>query len=350
VSDAEPGIRRLRVGDRFVYVDPRRKRIRDPGELRRIRAIVIPPAWTDVWICPRADGHIQASGRDARGRKQYRYHARWREIRDRTKYDRMIDFAAALPRIRRRLRRDLARPGLRREPVLATIVQLLQVTQMRIGNEEYARTNRSYGLTTLRDRHVEISATRLRFRFRGKSGKVAEIEVSDRRLARIVRRCQEIPGQELFQYVDADGETRTVGSGDVNDYIREISGGDFTAKDFRTWAGSVCAAAALARLGAARSETEAKKRVVTAVAEVAARLGNTAAVCKKSYIHPRVVERYLDAHRPGGRAGRAAFRLVAKSVAATSLRTEEALLLSLLRGRHRRPRHSNIRARPVLNS
>jgi DNA topoisomerase I len=339
VSDAEPGIRRLRVGERFVYVDPRGKRVRDSRELRRIRGVVIPPAWTNVWICPRADGHLQAAGRDARGRKQYRYHPRWRAFRDRTKYDRMLDFAAALPRIRRRLRRDMSRPGLCRERVLATLVQLLELTQIRIGNEEYARANRSYGLTTFRNRHVEVSATRLRFRFRGKSGKFREIEVTDRRVARVVRRCQEIPGQELFQYVDAEGETRSIDSGDVNDYIREISGGDFTAKDFRTWDGTVCVATALARLGRARTENEARKHVVEAVAEVAARLGNTAAVCRKSYIHPHVLDRYLEGQRAGASAARAAFRLATRRWKnPATLRPEETVVVALLKNARRRRR------------
>jgi DNA topoisomerase-1 len=294
VSDTMPGIRRRRAGNGFVYVTAGGRLVRNRRELARIRAIVIPPAWTDVWICPRADGHLQAVGRDARGRKQYRYHSRWRSVRDRTKYDHMLAFARALPRIRRRLRRDLRRPGLPREKLLATVVRLLEATQIRVGNEEYARTNRSYGLTTLRDRHVRVSATRLRFRFRGKSGKLSEVEITDPRLARVVRRCQEIPGQELFQYVDDAGEIRSVGSGDVNEYLRDISGEDCTAKDFRTWAGTALASAALRNLARARTKTEIRKNVTRAVAEVAEQLGNTPAVCRKAYIHPRVLEGYVN--------------------------------------------------------
>jgi len=323
VSDTMPGIRRRRAGQGFVYVTPAGRLVRDRVDLARIRAIVIPPAWTDVWICARADGHLQAVGRDARGRKQYRYHARWRAVRDRTKYDRMLDFARALPRIRRRVRRDMRRPGLSREKVLATVVQLLEATQIRVGNEEYARSNRSYGLTTLRDRHVEVSATRLRFRFRGKSGKLREVEISDRRLARIVRRCQEIPGQELFQYVDDDGRVRGVGSGDVNEYIRDVSGADFTAKDFRTWAGTVLACAALRGLERARTKHGVRKNVTRAVAQVAERLGNTPAVCRKAYIHPRLLDRYVEMQEDGLIAG--------PGPAAAGLRSDEASVVRLLR-------------------
>ena len=334
VSDTLPGIRRRRAGSGFVYVDANGERLRDAHEIARIRSIVIPPAWADVWICPRADGHLQAVGRDARGRKQYRYHPRWRAVRDRTKYDHMVAFAKALPRIRRRVRADLRRPGLPREKVLATVVQLLESTQIRIGNEEYARENRSYGLTTMRDHHVEVSSTRLRFRFRGKSGKTREIAVSDRRLARIVRRCQEIAGQELFQYIDENGETRSIDSGDVNDYLREISGADFTAKDFRTWAGTVLACAALRRLATARTKNEARKNVVRTIAEVAERLGNPPAVCRKAYIHPRVFDRYLEAYAAGLTARSAVFPAAGKPSsrrAATRLDIDEAAIVRLLR-------------------
>jgi DNA topoisomerase-1 len=350
VSDTRPGIRRRRAGSGFVYVDAAGKRVREPHDLARIRSIVIPPAWTDVWICPRSDGHLQAVGRDARRRKQYRYHPRWRAVRDRTKYDRMIAFAKALPGIRRRVREDLRRPGLPREKVLATVVQLLESTQIRIGNEEYARENRSYGLTTLRDHHVEISSTRLRFRFRGKSGNIHEIAITDRRLARIVRRCQEIPGQELFQYIDEKGETRSVDSGDVNDFLREISAADFTAKDFRTWAGTVLACVALRGLAAARTQHEARKNVVRAVAEVAERLGNTPSVCRKAYIHPRVFDRYLEAHAAGLTVRSAVFPAAGekrRTSTTTSIRldVDEAAILRLLR----EPPHSNNRRRSVLN-
>jgi DNA topoisomerase-1 len=336
--DTQPGIRRHRVGSGFVYFDAAGKRLRNPHDLARIRSIVIPPAWTEVWICPRSDGHLQAVGRDARGRKQYRYHPRWRVVRDRTKYDHMVAFAKALPGIRRRVRADLRRSELPREKVLAAVVQLLESTQIRIGNEEYARENRSYGLTTLRDRHVEVSSTRLRFRFRGKSGKMREIAITDRRLARIVRRCQEIPGQELFQYIDEQGETRSVDSGDVNAYLREISGADFTAKDFRTWAGTVLACAALRRLAPARTKNEARKNVVRAIAEVAERLGNTPAVCRKAYIHPRVFDRYLEAYAAGLTVRSAVFPAAGKTSsrrASTRLDIDEAAIVRLLRAPRR---------------
>jgi DNA topoisomerase-1 len=254
---------------------------------------VIPPAWSDVWICARADGHIQATGRDVRGRKQYRYHRRWRAFRDDTKYARLLAFAEALPRLRARVEADIAKPGLRREKVLATVVRLLEMTMIRIGNDEYARTNGSFGLTTLRDKHVAISGSALRFRFRGKSGKERAVEIHDRRLAAIVRRCRDLPGYELFQYVDDDGTRRTIDSADVNAYVREASGRDFTAKDFRTWAGTVEAACALDRLGPATSPSAARRNVVQAIKEVSRKLGNTAAVCKRSYVHPGVLEAYL---------------------------------------------------------
>jgi DNA topoisomerase-1 len=239
VSDAMPGIRRRRAGRGFTYAGTDGRRLTDRRVLARIRALAIPPAWTDVWICPIARGHLQATGRDARGRKQYRYHARWREVRDEAKYGRMVAFGQALPRIRRRVEADLALPGLPRERVLAAVVRLLEKTAVRVGNEEYARENRSFGLTTLRNRHAEVGTSRIRFRFRGKGGKETEVELNDRRLARIVARCQELPGQALFTYLDEDGEPRTVDSADVNEYLREISGEEFTAKDFRTWAGTV---------------------------------------------------------------------------------------------------------------
>ena len=223
--------------------------IKDPAQLARIRALAIPPAYTDVWICSTANGHIQATGRDARGRKQYRYHPKWRETRDETKFGRIIAFSEALPRIRKRVEQDLGKPGLPREKVLATVVRLLDCTGIRIGNDEYARSNRSFGLTTLQDRHVEVSGSSIRFEFRGKSGKTHQVSLSDRRLAKIVRRCQEIPGEDLFQYIDDDGARQTISSGDVNDYLREISGQDFTAKDFRTWSGTKLAVAALTQIG-----------------------------------------------------------------------------------------------------
>jgi DNA topoisomerase-1 len=291
VSDQVPGIRRVRVGDDFAYVGPDGKRVRNASELQRIRALAIPPAYEDVWICVRANGHIQATGRDARGRKQYRYHPEWRLAKDADKFERMLEFGAALPRIRKRVAADLAAPvgtRPRRETVLATIVRLLDTTYVRIGNEEYARENKSFGLTTLRNRHAAVSGDRLRLRFRGKSGKEHEVALDDPRVAKVVRRCQNMPGQELFQYVDEDGEVRSVGSAEVNDYIREISGADFTAKDFRTWHGTAHALALWLEHGAA--EGKPRPSVKELLGEVAKRLGNTIAVCKKSYVHPRVLE------------------------------------------------------------
>jgi DNA topoisomerase I len=294
VNDGEPGIARVRAGRDFAYRDATRKRIRDPATLGRIRRLAIPPAWTDVWICPRPDGHIQATGRDARGRKQYLYHRDWRAVRDETKYERTIAFGKALPRIRRRIARDLRQPGLGREKVLATMVRLLETTFVRVGNEEYARANGSIGLSTMRDRHVRVNGGTLRFRFRGKSGKLHDIELHDPRIARIVRRSQDLPGQELFQYVDADGRQQRINSEDVNDYLRSIAGQEFSAKDFRTWAGTVLAALALQQFEQFTSQAQAKKNVLRAVERVAERLGNTPAVCRKCYIHPVVLSSYLD--------------------------------------------------------
>jgi len=294
VSETRPGIRRRRAGRGFVYLDGPH-RVRDAATLGRIRSLAIPPAWHDVWICPSPNGHIQAVGRDARGRKQYRYHPRWRETRDETKYARMLAFARALPRIRKRVQADLGRRGLPRAKVLATIVRLLEITLVRVGNEEYARANKSFGLTTLRDRHVDVDGTELRFQFRGKGGHEHAVGVHDPRVARIVRRLQDLPGQELFQYVEEDGARRTVDSGEVNAYLREISGDDFTAKDFRTWAGTVLCALMLAELGRGHSERESRRNITRAIGHVAERLGNTPAISRKCYVHPAV----LDAYRQG---------------------------------------------------
>lgn len=294
VSDERAGIRRERIGRGFHYRAAEGRIIRDRHTLKRIGSLVIPPAWRDVWICPIDHGHLQATGRDERGRKQHLYHLRWREIRDQTKFDRLMDFARALPGIRRQIRRDLAREGLCREKVLATVVRLLEVSLIRVGNDEYARDNNSYGLTTMKNRHAKVRGARIKFEFRGKSGKDHVVEVEDRRVARIVRACQELPGQDLFQYVDDAGQKHDVGSGDVNDYLREITGRDFTAKDFRTWAGTVSAATELRRLYPVDSETDLKRNVVAAVKATAQSLGNTPAVCRKSYIHPAVIEAYLD--------------------------------------------------------
>jgi DNA topoisomerase-1 len=298
VTDERPGITRRKHGRGFSYRDRSGAVIRDRRTLDRIRALAIPPAWTDVWICPHPNGHVQATGRDARGRKQHRYHPEWHAHRDEAKFGRMIAFAEALPRIRERTDADLRRPGLPREKVLAAVIRLLELTLIRVGNDEYARLNRSFGLTTLRDRHARIDGTAVRFRFRGKGGKMHEVGLRDRRLATIVRRCQELPGQELFQY-DDDGEVRDVASDDVNQYLREISGGDFTAKDFRTWAGTVLAFRALRALQPADDERTQRRNVVEAIRQTAGRLGNTAAVCRRSYVHPAVLEAYLDG-RIGG--------------------------------------------------
>ncbi|MGH7803196.1 MAG: DNA topoisomerase IB [Candidatus Binatia bacterium] len=297
MSDRAPGVRRARAGKGFVYFNARGRRVRRASELARFRAIVIPPAWTDVWICPSPDGHIQAVGRDARGRKQYRYHVEWRRRRDRTKFDRIVELARRWPAMRRRLRRDLARPGLPREKVLAAVVRILEGTQIRIGNREYQRANGSFGATTLRNRHVEVTGGRLRFRFIGKGGKLHEVELLDAKLARIVRRCQELAGQELFQYVDDDGRVQTIGSSDVNAYLKEIGGEEFTAKDFRIWAATARVAKRLERCGPARTRSIAERNVAAALAEVAAELGNTPIVCRKHYVHPSVIDAYVSSRK-----------------------------------------------------
>ncbi len=292
VSDSHPGFRRSRSGKGFRYLDSRGKVVSDVATLERIKSLVIPPAWTDVWICPTADGHLQATGRDARNRKQYRYHALYRGVRDDAKYSRMAAFAQALPKIRKRVRRDLAKHGIPREKVLATVVRLLELTLIRVGNEEYAKENGSFGLTTMRDKHVDIKGSTVKFRFRGKSGQDHDIELSDARIARIVKRCQDLPGEELFQYLDETGAVRDVGSGDVNGYLREITGQDFTAKDFRTWNGTVLAAVALGDCEACASQTQVKKNIVATVKQVAERLGNRPATCRKYYVHPAVLDSY----------------------------------------------------------
>jgi DNA topoisomerase I len=293
VTDASPGIRRKRHGKGFIYLGVDQQPIREQAQLQRMKTLAIPPAWNDVWICPSPNGHIQATARDAKGRKQYRYHERWREVRDETKYNRMNAFGEALPIIRKRVNADLALAGLPREKVLATVVRLLETTFIRVGNPEYARDNKSYGLTTMRNRHVAVSGSTLRFQFRGKSGKQHRVALTDPRLAKIIKRCQDLPGQELFQYLE-DGELQSIGSAEVNQYLREITGQDFTAKDFRTWAGTVLAALALKQFDAFEGETEAKKNIVEAIQTVAECLGNTPAICRKCYIHPTILEAYLD--------------------------------------------------------
>jgi DNA topoisomerase-1 len=301
VSDEQPGFSRQRNGEEFKYFDAKGKPIRDEQRLLRIKRLAIPPAWNDVWICPSANGHIQATGRDVRGRKQYRYHERWREIRDENKYDRMIVFGKALPKIRRRVQKDLDLSGLPRARVLATVVQLLERSLIRIGNEEYARENKSFGLTTMQDRHVDVKGSKLRFRFRGKSGREHEVDVTDRRLARIISKLQDLPGQSLFQYVDDEGNVREITSQDVNEYLREITGEDFTAKDFRTWAGTVLAAIALGTVGPPfETKKQAKANIKSAISSVAKVLGNTPAICRQCYIHPAVLEAYLNGNSING--------------------------------------------------
>jgi DNA topoisomerase-1 len=308
VSDTEPGISRQRAGTGFRYLKPDGRALRDPATLARIRALAIPPAWEAVWICTREDGHLQATGRDARARKQYRYHPRWREVRDETKYGRMLAFSKALPRIRRRVSQDLRLPGLPRDKVLATVVRLLETTRIRVGNEEYARENDSFGLTTLRTRQVQVNGSTMSFRFRGKSGVQHRVALSDPKIARIVRRMRDLPGYELFQYVDEAGETRAVDSGDVNEYLKALAGEDFTSKDFRTWAGTVLAAQALNECG--------KNQLKQAIEQVARQLGNTPAVCRKCYIHPAVIDAYMEgrlaAVMNGSRAERCVQRLLAR--------------------------------------
>lgn len=298
VTDKQPGIRRERAGKGFRYLRVDGKAIRDKQELARINALAIPPAWTDVWICPSPNGHIQATGRDARGRKQYRYHPRWREARDETKYEHTVAFGKMLPTIRRRVGRDLALPGLPRDKVLATVVSLLETTLIRVGNEEYARENKSFGLTTMRNRHINIHGSVLRFRFQGKSGKKHTIGIRDRRLASIVKKCQHLPGQEVFEYVDDQGVIRGITSDDVNQYLREITGQFFTAKDFRTWAGTVLVATALKGFEAFDTQAQARKNIARAIEEVSKRLGNTPAICRKCYVHPAVLDAYLDGTLP----------------------------------------------------
>jgi DNA topoisomerase-1 len=298
VCDGGPGVRRVRVRGGFRYVDERGKRVTCADTLARIHALAIPPAWEDVWVCPKGNGHIQATGRDAKGRKQYRYHAAWHAHRGEAKFGRMCAFGRALPRIRARVTADLARPGMPREKVLAAVVRLLDRTHLRVGNAEYRRTNGSYGLSTLLDDHVSFRGGELRLRFRGKSGVWHDRAVGDRRLARIVRACRDLPGQHLFQYADDKGNPKPIGSADVNAYLRRAAGGEFTAKDFRTWAGTVKAAGRLAALPPPGSKTAGEKAVVQVVKEVAAELGNTPAVCRKSYIHPRVTAAYLAGGLP----------------------------------------------------
>lgn len=292
ITDDIPGIQRRRLKKGFRYIDADGSRIRSTAEIERIESLKIPPAWKEVWICPFSNGHLQATGRDAKGRKQYRYHAQWRHMRNQTKFTRMIAFSEVLPQIRERVAQDLKLRGLPKEKVLATVLQFMELTQIRVGNEEYAKTNRSFGMTTLRDRHVDVSGSKIRFQFRGKSGVEHDIEISDLRLARIIKNCQDIPGQNLFQYFDEEGQRQSIDSGDVNDYLREITGQDFTAKDFRTWSGTILASLELYDIGVAESATATKKAITQAVKGVAQQLGNRPATCRKYYIHPAIFETY----------------------------------------------------------
>lgn len=341
VNPHDRGIRRIRSGKSFRYEHAGGAKVTEQKTLWRIKRLAIPPAWTEVWICPREDGHIQATGRDDRGRKQYRYHSDWRAIRDETKYERMIAFGETLPRIRARVTRDLGRPGLCRNKILATMVRLLETTLVRVGNEEYAKANGSIGLSTMQDRHVKIARGTLRFSFRGKSGKHHEIELHDARLAKVVRDSQDLPGQELFQYLDENGEQQRVSSEDVNAYLREIAGAEFSAKDFRTWAGTVLAAIALAKFEKVDTKAEAKKNLVAAIEHVAQCLGNTPAVCRKCYIHPVVLESYLSG------ATVQALRAKANEVLATNLHElsgAEGAVLAFLREQLRHGAKSSLSA------
>ena len=305
VSDADPGLRRIRCGRRFAYLSPRGARIRDRRVLARIHRLAVPPAWEDVWLCADPRGHLQATGRDALGRKQYRYHLDWRRTRDENKYDRVAQFGAALPRIRRRVRADLAAPGLARNKVIAAVVRLLETTFIRIGNRRYARDNGSYGLTTLRNRHVKLTGETIRFQFKGKSRKQHAIELTDARLARVIRRCRDLPGFELFQYVE-NGAIRSIGSSDVNAYLGEVAGTDYTAKDFRTWGGTALAMEAFERLRRRDAQTRVvgREAVNQVIADVAAQLGNTVPICRKCYVHPRVIEAFVDRRQSVSRSPR----------------------------------------------
>jgi DNA topoisomerase-1 len=329
VTDDQPGITRVPRDDGFAFHRPDGSAVADERALDRIRKLAIPPAWTDVWICPSPEGHLQATGRDARGRKQYRYHPRFREVREVTKYEHMMAFAKALPDIRAAISRDMALRAMPREKVLATVVYLLETTLIRVGNDDYAKENNSYGLTTLRDRHVAIEGSQLRFEFKGKSGKAWRLQLKDRRVAKVVRACQELPGQRLFQYRDEDGELREVTSSDVNAYLREITGRDVTAKDFRTWAGTVMAALALQEVERVDTQAGLKKNVKAAIEKVSARLGNTPAICRKCYVHPEVLQAYAEGELLLHIKDEVAGELENDG----SLRPDETAVLSLLQGR-----------------
>lgn len=336
ITDERPGIRRRRAGKGFCYVGTDGKVIRDDATLGRIRSLVIPPAWRDVWISPIANGHLQATGRDAKGRKQSRYHPNWRATRDSNKYEHLLEFADALPIIRERVEKDLALSGLPRQKILATVVKLLESTLIRVGNTEYARTNRSYGLTTLHNQHTRVEGSKVTFSFKGKSGVRHRVALTDRRVARIIQSCQHLPGQELFQYLDEEGQTHAVDSQDVNEYLREVSGRDISAKDFRTWAGTVMACVLLREAEAFESQAQAKRNVVAAIQEVAKRLGNTPSVCRKCYVHPEVLDIYMAgkmtrAMKEAARLPEAESSEERMANASTMLREGEQVLLEVLR-------------------
>ena len=330
VSDDQPGYTRKANGDDFDYFDMEGKPIRDEQRLLRIKRLAIPPAYTRVWICPSSNCHIQATGRDARGRKQYRYHERWRELRDENKYERMLIFGEALPKIRRRVKKDLSLPGLPRNKILAAIVQLLERSFIRVGNDEYARDNKSFGLTTMQDRHVDVKGSKMRFRFRGKRGIKHDVDVTDPHVAKIVSKLQDLPGQDLFQFIDEDGEVGDITSQDVNDYLREITGQDFTAKDFRTWSGTVLAAIALNVAGSFETKKQAKSNIKHAVSAVAKILGNTPAICRKCYVHPAIFETYLSGNAIEGLRQKTEEALENEDV---DLRSTETAVLKFLQAR-----------------
>ncbi|MDB5860337.1 MAG: topB [Ramlibacter sp.] len=341
VSDEERGLRRERAGEGFRYLKAGGSAVDDEPTLERIRKLAIPPAWEEVWICPKATGHLQATGRDVKGRKQYKYHPLFREVRDSTKYEHMMEFAKALPAVRAKLAEHMALRGLPRDKVLATVVHLLETTLIRVGNDDYARTNKSYGLTTLRNPHVKVEGSELRFQFKGKSGKTWRLQLKDRRVAKIVRACQDLPGQRLFQYQDEDGEAREVTSADVNAYLKEVTGQDITAKDFRTWAGTVLAALALQEFEAIDSQAAQKKNIRDAIERVSARLGNTPTICRKCYIHPEVLNAYVEGD----------LLLQVKERAEEELRDdlaelkpEEAAVLAMLEGRLKRTLEGSLKA------
>ena len=338
VRDETPGISRKRQGRNFTYFDTKGQIIRQPETLSRIKRLAIPPAWKNVWICPQENGHLQATGRDARGRKQYRYHSDWRKVRDETKYHAMIAFGRALPRLRGRVRRDMSRPGLSKKKILATVTRLLEITLIRVGNEEYARENHSFGLTTLRDRHVQVKGGKVHFSFRGKSGKHHVIDVENRKLASLVRRCRDLPGQELFAYLDESGSPVKVTSADVNDYLQQITGQPFTARDFRTWAVTVLAAQALQGFEKFNSQTQAKQNMLSAIERVAGMLGNTPAICRRCYIHPVILETYLD-----GTLVERLKKIVEQKLTQgmKRLRSDEAAVLMLLQQTMRPPSSRN---------